>query len=64
MKISELIFDNLQECIYSEEFKSRYRLSQKAFTMKSFLNFSFLIIFILNLLKKTMLLKLTQAILI
>jgi len=53
LKISELIFDNLRECIYSEEFKYRYRLSQKAFTRKSVLNFSFLIIFILNLLKKS-----------
>lgn len=53
MKTSELIFAKIRKKIHSEEFKLKHRLSEKAFIRNCVLNFTFLIIFILNQLKKS-----------
>lgn len=53
MKTSERIFSKIRELIHSEDFKLKYRLSEKAFIRNRLLSFSFLVIFILNRLKKS-----------
>lgn len=53
MKTSEQIFAKIQEKIHSEEFKLKHRLSEKAFIRNCVLNFTFLLSFILNQLKKS-----------
>jgi hypothetical protein len=53
MKTSATIFTKIREKIGSEEFKLKHRLSKKAFTRKCLLDFKFLVIFILNQLKKS-----------
>jgi hypothetical protein len=53
MKTSERIFSKIRELIHSEDFKFKHRLSEKAFLRKCILSLPFLIIFILNQLKKS-----------
>lgn len=53
MKTSARIFSKIQARIHSEEFKKKYRLSQKAFIRKCALSFSFLVVFIINQIKRS-----------
>ena len=53
MKTSEHIFEKIREKIHSEEFRLKHRISEKAFIRNCVLNFSFLLLFILNQLKKS-----------
>ncbi len=53
MKTSEHIFAKIRDRIHSEEFKNKHRLSENAFIRNCILNFSFLVLFILNQLKKS-----------
>lgn len=53
MKKSECIFALLRDRIYSEEFKNKHKISEKAFIRNCILNFQFIVLFILNQIKKS-----------